>query len=361
MVICMGEVLRRLKRKWMLDAVSIFLAFDDKGGRKLLRFKCDVPLCFDAKGKDERTLQTYGARLGIVGCMPMLVGADTSHFEEDYAERTRGDVVTLLRRMLTPLGDETDDDAVNQVLLKVRGVCVDGQLLKTAQVMQKSAFPNIVIIMRDPAHIIRISCRDPLHDAHAFSEQYDRLFNRRHALLKEFQNSNIWREQLMACQRQILKGGGRMGGDLMSCLRDLQYVQPRFESFVTPRRRYVCLLRAIAHVLALKAGDERIDKAIRVRSEEALARVGDCKDVFVAGLAGDYGEVCLQFLRYFDVRDHDPAKTCREMDEFQAALRQLFLNGYVLCSERLGAVDFLEPRAKTLTQIAMDATEEPLI
>ena len=127
-----------------------------------------------------------------------------------------------------------------------------------------------------------------------------------------------------------------MGGDLMSCLRDLQYVQPRFESFVTPRRRYVCLLRAIAHVLALKAGDERIDKAIRVRSEEALARVGDCKDVFVAGLAGDYGEVCLQFLRYFDVRDHDPAKTCREMDEFQAALRQLFLNGYVMCSERLG-------------------------
>ena len=195
-------------------------------------------------------------------------------------------MVTWLRRMLTPLGDETDDDAVNQVLLKVRGVCVDGQLLKTAQVMQKSAFPNIVIIMRDPAHIIRISCRDPLHDAHAFSEQYDRLFNRQHALLKEFQNSNIWREQLMACQRQILSRGGRMGGDLMSCLRDLQYVQPRFESFVTPRRRYVCLLRAIAHVLALKAGDERIDKAIRVRSEEALARVGDCKDVFVAGLAG---------------------------------------------------------------------------
>ena len=144
-----------------------------------MRFKCDVPLCFDANGKDERTLQTYGARLGIVGCMPMLVGADTSHFEQDYAERTRGDVVTLLRRMLTPLGDETDDDAVNQVLLKVRGVCVDGQLLKTAQVMQKSAFPNIVIIMRDPAHIIRISCRDPLHDAHAFSEQYDRFLQQR--------------------------------------------------------------------------------------------------------------------------------------------------------------------------------------
>ncbi len=361
MVTCMGEVLRRLKRKWMHDATTIFLAFDDKGGRKLLRFKCDVPLCFDANEKGERTLLTYGSRLGIVGCMPMLVGTDTSHYERDYAERTKDDVVALLRRMLTPEGEETDDAAVSDVLLKVRGVAVDGQLLKTAQVMQQTLFPNIVIIMRDPAHIIRISCRDPLHDADAFSEQYDRLFDRRHALLKEFQNSNVWREQLMACQRQILEGGGRMGGDLTSCLRDLQYVQPRFESFVTPRRRYVCLLRAVAHVLALKAGDERIDKANRVRCEEALAKMGDSKDVFVAGLAGDYGEVCLQFLRYFDVRDHDPASTCREMDEFMTALHQLFVDGYVVCSD--GGVDVkgMEPRAKTLTQIAVEATRDPLI
>ena len=361
MVTCMGEVLRRLKRKWMFDATSIFLAFDGKGGRKLLRFKCGVPLCFDAKGTGERTLLTYGARIGIVGCLPMLVGTDTSHYERDYAERTKDGVVTLLRRMLTPLGEETDDDAVSEVLLKVRGVAVDGQLLKTAQVMQQTQFPNIAITMRDPAHIIRISCRDPLHDADAFSEQYDRLFDRRHALLKEFLNSNVWREQLMACQRQILEGGGRMGGDLTSCLRDLQYVQPRFESFVTPRRRYVCLLRAVAHVLALKAGDERIDKAIRGRCEEALAKLGDSKDVFIAGLAGDYGEVCLQFLRYFDVHDHDPARTCGEMDEFTAALRQLFVDGYVVCSDGVVDVEGLEPRAKTLTQIAVEATKEPLI
>ena len=263
MVICMGEVLRRLKRQWLREATSIFLAFDDKGSRKLLRFKCDVPLCFDAaKGNDDGdpTLLSYGGRLGIVGCMPMRVGTDLSHYERDYAERTKDDVVTLLRRMCTPQGEATYGGLLNEVLLKVRGVVVDGQLLKTAQVMKQTSFPNIVVIMRDPAHIIRISCRDPLHDADSFSEQYDRLFDRRHAVLKDFQNSNVWREQFMACQRQILEGGGSMGGYLKSCLRDLQYVQPRFESFVTPRRRYVCLLRAIAHGLALKAGDERIEK-----------------------------------------------------------------------------------------------------
>ena len=34
-----------------------------------------------------------------------------------------------------------------EVFQKVRGVCVDGQLLKTAQVMQQSAFPNIIIVI----------------------------------------------------------------------------------------------------------------------------------------------------------------------------------------------------------------------
>ena len=208
MISCMGEVLRREKRRWLSEATSIFLTFGDKEGRKLLRFKCDVPSCFDAEGGDGRTLLPYGARHGIVGCMPTAAGKAMSEYEGDYAERTADDVATLLRRMCTPADGSVEEDVYAGVLLKVRGVCVDGQLLKTAQVMQEGKFPNIVIIMRDPAHIIRISCRDPLHGAEAFGEQYDRLFHKRHAVLKDFQNSHVWKEQLMACQRQILAEGG---------------------------------------------------------------------------------------------------------------------------------------------------------
>ena len=98
--------------------------------------------------------------------------------------------------------------STREVFRKVRGVCVDGQLLKTAQEMQLSEFPNIIIIMRDPAHIIRISCRDPLHDADMFKEQYQRLFASKGAVLKDLQNSHVWKEQFMACQRQILADGG---------------------------------------------------------------------------------------------------------------------------------------------------------
>ena len=40
------------------------------------------------------------------------------------------------------------------------------------------------------------------------------------------------------------------------------------------------------------------------------------EDCFVAGLAGDYGEVCLEVLRHFDAHDHDPARAAREVDTF---------------------------------------------
>ena len=53
MVSCMQEALRARKRDWLQEAAAIFLAFDDKNGRKLLRFKCDTrdaaPACLDAE------------------------------------------------------------------------------------------------------------------------------------------------------------------------------------------------------------------------------------------------------------------------------------------------------------------------
>ena len=145
MVRCMGEVHRRKKREWMRRATSIFLTFDDKSGRKLLRFKCDTPVCdakgkpkcFDAKGKptcfdakrtdEPQTMLSYGARHGIVGCMPARAfRKGLTDWEQDYAVRTKDGVVALLRRMLTPAGEPCDEATTRKVFRKVRGVCVDG-------------------------------------------------------------------------------------------------------------------------------------------------------------------------------------------------------------------------------------------
>ena len=43
MVTCMKEALRIKKRTWLREVQFSFLGFDDKNGRKLLRFKCDAP------------------------------------------------------------------------------------------------------------------------------------------------------------------------------------------------------------------------------------------------------------------------------------------------------------------------------
>ena len=181
---------------------------------------------------------------------------------------------------------------------------------------------HIVLIVRDPAHLIRTSTAKPLHTADLFEEQQERLFSSRHAVLKDFMNSHIWQDQLQACQADILKSGGSLGGGVKSVLRNLAFVQPRFESEATPRRRYVCLLRAIARVLMVKACDPRGEPAVRRRASEALTAMEKRSDAVMAGLGGDYSEACVECLRVFDVDDQDIARTLPELAGFLNIFRR---------------------------------------
>ena len=92
MVTCMKDALRIKKRTWLREAQFIFLGFDDKNGRKLLRFKCDAPnspACFDAAAESsDSTWLAYGARIGVVGCMPVGLRYGLDDYECDDAERT---------------------------------------------------------------------------------------------------------------------------------------------------------------------------------------------------------------------------------------------------------------------------------
>ena len=217
MVRCMTEALRIRKRQWLDKAKWISLGFDDKNGRKLLRFKRDAPnetrsdadasaTCSDAVANSaaaDPCWQRYGAWMGVFGCMPAGLETGMEEDERDYAERTCEEIVNLMQRFCTPRGEALDVQWFGRVLAKVAGVVVDGALLKTAQYMKAGRFRNIVIIMRDPAHVIRTSCRDPLHEAHVFKEQYDRLFEKRHAVLKDFVFSHTWKDQLNCARKNF--------------------------------------------------------------------------------------------------------------------------------------------------------------
>ena len=58
-------------------------------------------------------------------------------------------------------------------------------LQKTAHFLKLQAMPNVVLVLRDPAHVIRIACKEPLQRTGRFEEHYKRLFGDRHALLKD--------------------------------------------------------------------------------------------------------------------------------------------------------------------------------
>ena len=131
----------------------------------------------------------------------MGLNYDLSEYERDYAEQTCEGVVKLLRRLCTPAREPLDATFFDDVCKSVRGLVLDGALLKTARYLKAYTFANIVIIMRDPAHIIRTSCRDPLHDADVLSEQYERLFGEDKSVLKDFMNSAMRQRQLEEAQQ----------------------------------------------------------------------------------------------------------------------------------------------------------------
>ena len=158
----------------------------------------------------------------------------------------------------------------------------------------------------------------------------------------------------MACQRRVLTVDDKMGGHLTNIMKHFSFVKPRFESFVGPRRKYICLLQAIVMLLAQIADDTRQEGKKRRRAEEALDAITP-SDTIACGLAADYAEVCLSFIRVFDTNSHDPALSLAQRDEFVDTLTCLFLDGYILAKvSSAGESAAGVPAAKTLTQIAYE-------
>ena len=105
------------------------------------------------------------------------------------------------------------------------------------------------------------------------------------------------------------------------------------------------------------AGNPREKKDRWDRAEAALNAM-TAEDTLSCGLVADYCEVCLSFIRTFDVSAHDPARTLPEKREFIHVLTVLFLEGHILAElppdARAQACSGGEIPAKTLTQIAVE-------
>ena len=105
-----------------------------------------------------------------------------------------------------------------------------------------------------------------------------------------------------------------------------------------------------------KAYDARLNPQVRKRAKEALAAMEKRSDAVMARLAGDYGESCVEFLRVFDVDDHDIARTYPEETGFRKFLDEMFVQGRVFDDPQ--HADEAAPNEGTRKTLARNALEE---
>ena len=307
----MQEVIRDQKRQWIRQSSSIALSFDDRQSYTLIPFRCDAPFSCCNADAGVATSKESAWREGIVGCTDCLVGTTLSDLAQDYAMRIVDQIVKQVRVFC---GD--DEELYAKFTRTVRIVVADGALQKVGQYMRKTHFPNIVLITRDPAHMVRVATRDPLLRTGRFEEQHKRLFTDRHALFKELQYSDLWQARLQDCQRIVLgrpnptpdtdaEGGAvaaahgadalaaTQGGGLRHVLRHFSHAPQRFESWADPMRKYACTLNAVALLLADVAGDERQRKEKRDMAQKCLDAMTP-RDLWETGLVGDFGEISMR-------------------------------------------------------------------
>ena len=155
---------------------------------------------------------------------------------------------------------------------RVKHLIADGALSKTCEYLKAHLFPNCVLSLRDPTHFVRTAVKAPMEETGNFAKQHAALFGDRHALLKDVQHSRLWQARLEACQQILvrIRGSSCSAGFITHILRHLGYVAHRFESVSGPRRLYVCVMIAIAMLLADIAGDLRRDAKVRKRAEASL-------------------------------------------------------------------------------------------
>ena len=193
------------------------------------------------------------------------------------------------------------------------------------------------MVIRDPAHAIRISIQKPLQLEEEFGTVYEELIGKKHALLPDIQNSGKWRLQLQAIQSECLRIPClKREGAMRVVLKHLSLAKQRMDSAADPLAKLCLMLMPVCLLLAYKASDERCKKDDRERAENILAKMQP-KFLLQAGVSADWGIITVAFLRAFDCKNHDIANSQAEMERFLETMDACFVQGGVFCPVPLPA------------------------
>ena len=192
-------------------------------------------------------------------------------------------------------------------------------------------FPNVQFVIEDPAHGLRIATVKPLQLESYFGEIQDELFNKRHALIPDIQNSGKWREMLRGLQTSVLRTPARGGdGALKVVLHHLAYAKIRMDSAADPLAKLCLMLMPVALLLSFISADERCKPVQRDRAREVLSKFQP-KFLIGAGVCADWGLICMAFLRLFDRCNHDISNSADELKDFCETIEACFIQGGVFC------------------------------
>ena len=291
MITVMHWAVRHFRKEKLKRAASVSLSVDDRADFRIIRYRCSyagslptathlaVPTAaaaptapaapvtsVDQGAPGPQTLADWATEMPLAsegvlgvfrtgGCVPE--NTIESH-NADKSERMADSVLEVSRRAFQDTDGNVDNDALRLFLGRVRHFAADQgtSAQKCGQILANhEQLPNLIWVTQDPAHQVRIASKDPLHANEAFAEQWQALFNEKHALVPDIQNSEVWKARLLAAQQHVLREHGSQGGGLEVALRTFSFAKQRFDSTATPMMRYCCLIRAIAILCAMQACD----------------------------------------------------------------------------------------------------------
>ena len=335
----MAEGSRKNIRKVMSQATSISLAFDESKYRKVVRYRADLPSKSSAPGSICRSIGASGfSHSGVLGILD-CTKKHAVDFEDDHAVTAMKQFDSFLTRFCTPLGRVNgrrqrhrlvcNQDLKAHVMKTVTSISADGAAKERRAVFlaAREIFPNALIVIRDPAHAIRIAIK-ALHLDDVFGQVWNDLFNDRHALVPDLMNSSKWHNLLVAIQEDNIQAVARPGvpQPLAGVVRNVAFAKQRFDSTAGPVGKIALMLLPVATLLAYVASDMRHERDQRERASALLKKLdGKCCAAIAA--SADWGIVCNWFLRLFDVAGHDIAKSRSEIDCMIETLDAVFVKG----------------------------------
>ncbi len=339
----MAETVKEDKREWFRRGVAICIIIDDRDAYRICRFRCtvassdvgasssqpdvgvstsslsnvgvstssvsDVDLSTSSVSRSNHVQSTSPALASKAGAETLTrdgllctlrrggesTDASMETFQADYSSRMCESIVQAIRALCTPLGDECDEPLVTHILDRVFTYVSDGasSALKCGRLLTQHC-KNLVWILRDPAHALRTSAESPIKLADCYASFWDDIFDKRHALVPDVQNSDAWRTKLMAMQRHIIADRGTQGARVETVLRHLSFAKQRFDSCVTPSRKICIMLMSLAMLLIGVACDWRVESKQRQRAQQQLDALTPCR-ITAAGLFADYTAASTSF------------------------------------------------------------------